>query len=218
MPPRGPPHAEGSRHASEPLLATFRLLDLEFVFSVVLSLFAVVFAYDAVSGEKESGTLRLVFSNPVPRHLFILGKMAGAFLDAFRALGVALSRFTERWVPDSWVICMILTSIALLLAVGAAGVGVEEAVLAWGDGVRWGYDAGTMEIADVGPTILYLLGLPVAPDMDGRVIQQFFKPQVLRDRPLFVNAGYRVLPREILSDTVERESLKKKLESLGYIR
>jgi short-chain fatty acids transporter len=61
--------------------------------------------------------------------------MASALLDAFRSLGVGLSRFTERWVPDSWVICMILTSIALLLAVGAAGVGVEEAVLAWGDGV-----------------------------------------------------------------------------------
>ena len=56
-------------------------------------------------------------------------------LDTFRDLGADLSRFTERWVPDSWVICMILTSAALLLAVFGADVGVEEAVLAWGDGV-----------------------------------------------------------------------------------
>ena len=56
-------------------------------------------------------------------------------LDAVRELGSLLSRFTERWVPDSWVICMILTSIALVLAIGGAGAGVEEAVLAWGDGV-----------------------------------------------------------------------------------
>lgn len=56
-------------------------------------------------------------------------------LDLLRDLGAALSRFTERWVPDSWVICMILTSIAFVLAVGGAGVGVQEAVLAWGDGV-----------------------------------------------------------------------------------
>ncbi len=56
-------------------------------------------------------------------------------LDALRDTGAALSRFTERWVPDSWVICMILTSIALLLAVLGAGVGVEEAALAWGNGV-----------------------------------------------------------------------------------
>jgi short-chain fatty acids transporter len=57
------------------------------------------------------------------------------FLDALRHLGAGLSRVTERWVPDSWVVCMILTSIALVLAVGGAGAGVGEAVIAWGDGV-----------------------------------------------------------------------------------
>jgi short-chain fatty acids transporter len=56
-------------------------------------------------------------------------------LDPIRGAGASLSRFTERWVPDSWVICMILTTIALALAIGGAGAGVEEAVLAWGDGV-----------------------------------------------------------------------------------
>ena len=58
-----------------------------------------------------------------------------AFLDGLRDFGSGLSRFTERWVPDAWVICMMLTAIALVLAVGGAGVGVEEAVLAWGSGV-----------------------------------------------------------------------------------
>jgi short subunit fatty acids transporter len=38
-------------------------------------------------------------------------------LDIIRDLGAGLSRFTERWVPDSWVICMFLTSAALILAV-----------------------------------------------------------------------------------------------------
>jgi short-chain fatty acids transporter len=56
-------------------------------------------------------------------------------LDFFRDLGMGLSRFTERWVPDSWVICMILTAIALALAIFGAGAGVEESILAWGDGV-----------------------------------------------------------------------------------
>jgi short-chain fatty acids transporter len=56
-------------------------------------------------------------------------------LDLFRDLGVGLSRLTERWVPDAWVICMILTAIALTLAVFGAGAGLEESILAWGDGV-----------------------------------------------------------------------------------
>ena len=56
-------------------------------------------------------------------------------LDALRALGSGLSRVTERWIPDAWVICMMLTAIALLLAIFGAGAGVEETVLAWGAGV-----------------------------------------------------------------------------------
>ena len=56
-------------------------------------------------------------------------------LDRFREAGARLSRFTERWVPDSWVICMMLTAVAFVLAVGPVGAGVEEAVLAWGDGL-----------------------------------------------------------------------------------
>ncbi len=56
-------------------------------------------------------------------------------LDAVRALGAGLSRITERWVPDAWVICMGLTAVALLLTVFGAGAGVEETVLAWGAGV-----------------------------------------------------------------------------------
>lgn len=56
-------------------------------------------------------------------------------LDLARQAGTTFSRFTERWVPDSWVICMILTTIALILAVLGAGAGLEESVLAWGEGV-----------------------------------------------------------------------------------
>ena len=48
--------------------------------SLVLSLFAILFAYDAVSGEKERGTLRLSFANNLPRGIFILGKIFGSFL------------------------------------------------------------------------------------------------------------------------------------------
>ncbi len=55
--------------------------------------------------------------------------------DALRGAGAALSRWTERWIPDAFVICMALTTIVLVLAVGPAGAGVEATVLAWGDGV-----------------------------------------------------------------------------------
>jgi len=72
-----------SRFNEEPILAVFRFMDLDFLFSVVLSLFAVLFAYDAVNGEKERGTLRLALSNPVSRSTYIIGKIIGTFLSLF---------------------------------------------------------------------------------------------------------------------------------------
>jgi short-chain fatty acids transporter len=56
-------------------------------------------------------------------------------LEPLRSFGAALSRATERWIPDAWVICMMLTLVAFALAIFGAGVGFEEAVLAWGGGM-----------------------------------------------------------------------------------
>jgi short-chain fatty acids transporter len=56
---------------------------------------------------------------------------SGGFSD----LGARLSRFTERWIPDSWIVCMIMTAVVMLLAVVGAGVSPHTAVLAWGGGM-----------------------------------------------------------------------------------
>jgi short-chain fatty acids transporter len=56
-------------------------------------------------------------------------------LDLLRDVGAGLSRFTERWVPDSWVICMILTTVTLLIAIVGAGVEWSAAAFAWGGGM-----------------------------------------------------------------------------------
>ena len=69
--------AEDTRYGEEPVFAVFRFLDLDFIFQVVLSLFAILLAYDAITGEKERGTLRLIFANPVPRATYLLGKLVG---------------------------------------------------------------------------------------------------------------------------------------------
>ncbi len=50
-------------------------------------------------------------------------------------LGERLSTFTQRWIPDSWVVCMILTVIAIALAMVGANATLNEAVLAWGGGM-----------------------------------------------------------------------------------
>jgi len=77
---QGELESSDSRFSGDPVFAMFRFLDIEFIFSVVLALFAIMFGYNAVNGEKEAGTLRLVFANAVPKAHFILGKMTGVLL------------------------------------------------------------------------------------------------------------------------------------------
>jgi ABC-type transport system involved in multi-copper enzyme maturation permease subunit len=55
-------------------------LDWVFVISVIMSFAAIVLVYDSISGERESGTLRLSMSNPVPRSTVILGKYLGTMI------------------------------------------------------------------------------------------------------------------------------------------
>lgn len=71
---------EQSAYSSDPLFAVFRYIDFSFIVQVVLSLFAIVFTYDAINGERESGTLKLALSNPVARGQYLFAKMAGSWL------------------------------------------------------------------------------------------------------------------------------------------
>ncbi|MCK5126163.1 MAG: ABC transporter permease [candidate division Zixibacteria bacterium] len=82
--------AVDSKFNEDPIYAVFRFLDLTFIFQIVLSLFAIMLGYDAICGEKERGTLRLSFANPVPRATYILGKLLGSFITLVTALLIAI--------------------------------------------------------------------------------------------------------------------------------
>ncbi len=88
---RGELTAHDSRFNEEPIFAVFRFLDLRFIFQIVLSLLAILLGYDAISGEKERGTLRLALANAVPRWKYILGKLIGLFSTLSVSLLVALA-------------------------------------------------------------------------------------------------------------------------------
>lgn len=54
-------------------------LDWSYIIGLVTSFVAILLTFDAISGERENGTLALVLSNPVSR----VGVLAGKFLGAF---------------------------------------------------------------------------------------------------------------------------------------
>ena len=69
-----------STYSDDPIYAVFRFIDFAFIVTVVFSLLAILFTFDAVNGEAERGTLQLIFSNAVPRTQYITGKFIGAWL------------------------------------------------------------------------------------------------------------------------------------------
>jgi ABC-type transport system involved in multi-copper enzyme maturation permease subunit len=62
------------------MLQTFTALDWSFIIGVVMSFVTLLFTFDAISGEREHGTLALTLSNSVPRGLILLAKFLGAFI------------------------------------------------------------------------------------------------------------------------------------------
>ena len=63
-----------------PFLNVFTSIDLVFIFRVVLSLIALMFAYDAIAGEREQGTLRLVLIHPLRRGHILMAKYISAMI------------------------------------------------------------------------------------------------------------------------------------------
>jgi ABC-type transport system involved in multi-copper enzyme maturation permease subunit len=111
---------------NDPLPVMFPLIDLTFILAILMSLAALIFSYDAVSGEKEDGTLKLMLANGVPRAKILLAKMAGglAALEipflASLAVGLILLLLNPRiaWKRSDW------GALGLILAGGLIYIGV----------------------------------------------------------------------------------------------
>ena len=70
----------GMHGSDNPFMDMFASLDIVFIFKVILSLLALIFAYDTLAGEYERGTLRLVLTHPVRRGHILLAKYISAML------------------------------------------------------------------------------------------------------------------------------------------
>ena len=83
---------DAEMHGSDTtFLNIFFAIDIVFVFEVVLSLMALLFAYDAIAAEHESGTLRLLLTHPVRRSHILLAKYISAMVCLLIPLLMSLS-------------------------------------------------------------------------------------------------------------------------------
>ena len=84
----------------ESILSVQGKVDFVFLVQMVVSLIALLFASDMVSGEKESGTLRAMLANRLPRDTLLAGKIGGGYL--------------ALWIP--FVLAFLLGAAALMLS------------------------------------------------------------------------------------------------------
>ena len=88
-----------------------------------------------------------------------------------------------------------LVSVLTGTGVGAAthGGAPDGVLLVVGEGIRPGAIPARASVLDVAPTLLYLLGLPVARDMEGRVLTEILEPAFARQNPVTFIPSYESL-------------------------
>jgi predicted AlkP superfamily phosphohydrolase/phosphomutase len=91
--------------------------------------------------------------------------------------------------------------------------------VAWGPDVRPGVTLETRAIEDVAPTVLYLMGLPVDAEMDGRVLVDALRPERLAMHPIAVAAEPYALPEQdgFRYSAEDEQRIQDMLEGLGYV-
>ena len=58
-------------------------IDWVFIITYLLSFIPLLFTFDALSGEREHGTLRLCLANPISRPILLIGKFLGTLITVF---------------------------------------------------------------------------------------------------------------------------------------
>jgi predicted AlkP superfamily phosphohydrolase/phosphomutase len=89
-----------------------------------------------------------------------------------------------------------------------------------GEGVKRGVEINSAKIIDLAPTVLYMLGVPVPDDMDGRVLKEVFEEEYIKRKPIQFEKtaaeSYTKLKQDVYTGA-ETDEIAKRLKSLGYI-
>ncbi len=122
------PSASPNRQNVRPVVSK---VDWGFIIGYVLSLVALLFTFDSISGERERGTLRLTLANSIPRHTVLIGKFLGALISIsipftlsilINLLVISTSSDVhlgaEAWERLGIIFCIALLYTCLFLALG----------------------------------------------------------------------------------------------------
>lgn len=117
-----PDDADLGSFDDNPLPVLFPPLDLIFIVTIIMSLLAILFSYDAIAGERENGTLKLMISNSISRATLLLGKWIGGTLSLLipfifslliSAIYITINPHIN-WDSSAWATFFILLLVSII--------------------------------------------------------------------------------------------------------
>jgi ABC-type transport system involved in multi-copper enzyme maturation permease subunit len=179
----------------------FGSLDFRFTVSVVLSLLALIFTFNAVTGEKESGTLRLIMSNPVHRWKVLAGKLVGRYILFVIPFTIALLTgliliflsdssimMKTEYLPN--IIAIIFISYLFIFTIFSLGIMLSALT----------HHSMMTVMAGLFVWIFLVFGIPKISPMVSQILYPVRSPQI-------VNTEKQLVMRNIENELKERRSL-----------
>jgi predicted AlkP superfamily phosphohydrolase/phosphomutase len=134
--------------------------------------------------------------------------------DVYRLVDQRMGLLLDEIGDDATVVLLSDHGFQADPSTGYGGHRIEGIFVASGPGIRPAEERLTLSVLDVTPTLLALLGLPVAADMDGKVAQRALtvgRPP--RSIPSYERQRDSAEPPETTID----ETTEEQLRSLGYV-
>ena len=122
----------GPRQDDRPTATLFNIPDPGYIIQLLVSMLALLFSFDAITREKESGTLRALLANPLHRRQILLGKAIGSVLSLYLpftiayAILIAYLRFAHGLLAsrDEMLIALLILCLSLIYALVFICVGL----------------------------------------------------------------------------------------------
>ena len=133
------------------------------------------------------------FGRVIDRYTAFLGQWIGETQKGLRPGEILLIVSSYGMEPVPWWRRLLAAPFGGSSMSGTHADAPDGFLFAIGDGVRAGAAVERASVLDLAPTILYLMGLPVARDMEGRVFTEILDEDFIRSHPVTFIPSYESL-------------------------
>jgi hypothetical protein len=150
------------------------------------------YAHPGVFGDVPDEEARR-YGRVLDRYASLLGQWVGEQAQGLRRGEVLVVLSGHGLEPSPLGRRLLGTLTGTSVATASHAAGPEGFFLAVGDGIRAESRLRSASVLDVAPTLLYLMGLPVPRDMEGRVLTEILDEDFARENPVTFIPSYESL-------------------------